>query len=1318
MRYLPNTAVTLYTNVDCKLPNKNYSPSSPLKRLGILLFLVFNFSLMSKAASNSCEDPTEIEVNNEMSSSSINMAGQDYYFSFSTTDSVVYFDINSAGRMPIKLELYYENCDSEPIEVANLYKDSNNVQLLELKSYQIVPNGNYILKIFQNKANSVTNIDINYMSISSSYPASFGCNEVVNGSFESYLNLGNSTYRSLDRRIDYSLGWTGPALNNFSADYFHSNAPHINSRVPVNNLGNQAAKVGTSGTDAYGGLFSMFTSMNSSNSPSPYQYREWMYGTLKNTLIANHTYKVKYYVSLTTNPLYGYDCVAPGLKFVNGLNLSLGPWDINSMTADIQNFTVQQAGGGWVEISGDYLATGNESHFIIANFLPDNQSVAPSNVGNYGISYFYIDEVSVEDLDACCNGNFTLENGNVQDLKNLITSANYTTTTYSNINPSQPSETYIEINDMDLNFKGNIIFEQNIAFKNCRILMGENAKIIVEKGLIINGNQERFIKSCNENKFWDGIYIDGVSGGNFRTYKNTGGSIDYFKFENAFNGIVVENKAVNIILDVMFDRNNIALQTLPNLIPSSRISVFIERCVFDCSSPLIDNLGVNYYPQKSIIIDNATEVGTNIYDERVKMFSCEINGKAGQLFIKNSLVGLRNNLFQNFNNTGYNNGLMINETAIDIKGVVQASQPYNRVYFSENTFNLNRVSLNINDVAIVHFRGSPYNDVVNFDRSLNQPIQGFPNSKFLIASNNYHYNTSINTYNILDIKGVKIYNVEIGIQLINTIGTVISGNYIDLETQSTSSFSSKNNVYGKGIDLNNLGITTSYLDPTNTISSNTIKHSKIGILAKFAQVEITDNTIEDMNDMTAAPSSCFPYMPPCPAYPAYGIVVNNCEATIIRNKVINYVNQYSVQPKTNTNVSGIEIINSMLYTAGNTNYPDGINCNNVENTGIGIKFSASNWMSGKIYDNKMADNYYGFVLANNGSLDNVGNNGTAGHNEFAVGTFAGSATYSSYSDAAACTLYTEGGGGAFDPYIDLADKTSGGFAYTAFSKDNSGNTVQSAGCNTRTRVGNPNTTTANQNLNKSGGNSFSSLTPNLGRKPYMVHAADSALMYQNQMTFYRLAKDSALMASKQWKHFADSMKLTPMGKSTGVTSRNSVSTNASNFDANLLQINPIVERFEQGAQLSATDLDHLRLMSLECPYYDGIAVYHARYVLEALGEKTFVNPCELVERPVKSVNQNGNKSGNGNELNQREIAEQFKIYPNPTKGVVNIDFSVSDNEMVSIEIIDLMGKVQIVKGLRTSSFHTIELNELNTGIYFYRLVKNDATIHSGKLIIE
>jgi hypothetical protein len=73
----------------------------------------------------------------------------------------------------------------------------------------------------------------------------------------------------------------------------------------------------------------------------------------------------------------------------------------------------------------------------------------------------------------------------------------------------------------------------------------------------------------------------------------------------------------------------------------------------------------------------------------------------------------------------------------------------------------------------------------------------------------------------------------------------------------------------------------------------------------------------------------------------------------------------------------------------------------------------------------------------------------------------------------------------------------------------------------------------------------------------------------------------------------------------------------------------------------------------------------------------------------------------------------FKIYPNPTKGIIKIE-SGFDNSSLNLKIYDLYGKLVGEKTLSTGTEHTYSVNHLKAGIYLikinnkhnYKLIKN------------
>jgi hypothetical protein len=71
-----------------------------------------------------------------------------------------------------------------------------------------------------------------------------------------------------------------------------------------------------------------------------------------------------------------------------------------------------------------------------------------------------------------------------------------------------------------------------------------------------------------------------------------------------------------------------------------------------------------------------------------------------------------------------------------------------------------------------------------------------------------------------------------------------------------------------------------------------------------------------------------------------------------------------------------------------------------------------------------------------------------------------------------------------------------------------------------------------------------------------------------------------------------------------------------------------------------------------------------------------------------------------------------------TRDIINITYEVTDEVIVIFELYNVLGKKELTKQLNSSSQHQITLSEAQPGIYFYRLLKGDEAVESGKLIVE
>jgi hypothetical protein len=82
-----------------------------------------------------------------------------------------------------------------------------------------------------------------------------------------------------------------------------------------------------------------------------------------------------------------------------------------------------------------------------------------------------------------------------------------------------------------------------------------------------------------------------------------------------------------------------------------------------------------------------------------------------------------------------------------------------------------------------------------------------------------------------------------------------------------------------------------------------------------------------------------------------------------------------------------------------------------------------------------------------------------------------------------------------------------------------------------------------------------------------------------------------------------------------------------------------------------------------------------------------------------------------NEINSASI--QLSSYPNPTDQVLNVEFQLNDQQPVSIEILDAMGKIIWTeqKGMQGGTQrYTLDMSNLQAGMYFLKLRINQQTI--------
>ena len=120
-----------------------------------------------------------------------------------------------------------------------------------------------------------------------------------------------------------------------------------------------------------------------------------------------------------------------------------------------------------------------------------------------------------------------------------------------------------------------------------------------------------------------------------------------------------------------------------------------------------------------------------------------------------------------------------------------------------------------------------------------------------------------------------------------------------------------------------------------------------------------------------------------------------------------------------------------------------------------------------------------------------------------------------------------------------------------------------------------------------------------------------------------------------------------------------------------------------------------------------------------LDDETVPQPfyMSMIYIPNDQVYSNGNATGirmiTGSSIGLEENASTFSVYPNPSKGLVNIDLNEPGDYVVQIN--DVVGKLVSEKTITSNT--TLNLSTLDKGIYFVN-VSNDETNNITKVIIE
>ncbi len=88
------------------------------------------------------------------------------------------------------------------------------------------------------------------------------------------------------------------------------------------------------------------------------------------------------------------------------------------------------------------------------------------------------------------------------------------------------------------------------------------------------------------------------------------------------------------------------------------------------------------------------------------------------------------------------------------------------------------------------------------------------------------------------------------------------------------------------------------------------------------------------------------------------------------------------------------------------------------------------------------------------------------------------------------------------------------------------------------------------------------------------------------------------------------------------------------------------------------------------------------------------------------------------EVQEKSNAYQITLSPNPNSGNMQLNYHFSNNENGYVDITNMLGeKISSYKLSNGSTLLDIKEPQLESGIYFYQVYKNDTKIYSGKIVI-
>ena len=390
---------------------------------------------------------------------------------------------------------------------------------------------------------------------------------------------------------------------------------------------------------------------------------------------------------------------------------------------------------------------------------------------------------------------------------------------------------------------------------------------------------------------------------------------------------------------------------------------------------------------------------------------------------------------------------------------------------------------------------------------------------------------------------------------------------------------------------------------------------------------------------------------------------------------------------------------------------DNIGCNLMKNTDISCAVDLNN--VGSTYKGNVMNTALIGLYNVNGTLGTIGSSGNGAQNEWISNTWS---TYVANYGGAASNVYYD------NSISDRIPSTNG--ASAAFPYVPQLTTAGSLGCTMHHKGGN------NNQIQPSNNND--NLVTDIINGNVQFPQYNEGLLWEHRNGILNLLKDSLLdNENPVFSQFRANEATTNLGKinslmrSIGnygdviqnknnyVQELSSVSTSTNVVEQNYqLFLNEYINNISGTANISEDTKSNIKQLAQKCPYSDGAVVYNARALMKIWGnDEMFHNACEVM---TMSNGQSERKSNTSTIQN----TENVLVYPNPNNGSFSIAYTFEQSGQEFI-LYDLMGK-EVIHAVLENNEGTKQLSNrnLNSGIYFYKILNGNKTLFSGKLVIN